>query len=182
MAQTQAVPRTILVLPPLRWDSMGAVPHIAVQQVTGDLTRIMGGLQFGMKPEDVSRLLPRIGGELHWHDLPAAKEFSEDVRFVRMPMQAAGPLRAGITACFGEPSDVVLLFRANGLFRVSFRFLPDQSCPKPHDAAEALFAAYVPIVSTLVVSTHYRTGPAEVVDISDPAAGASIAQRWQASQ
>jgi len=171
-AQTPDTTRRILVVPPLQWDDMGVASHIAVQQSTSDLARLMGGLNFGLKAEEVSQHLPTIGGALHWADLP-------DARFVRMPMQGAGDLRAPVTACFGAPSNVVLLFRNNALFRVSWRFLPDQSCPSPRDAAAALYAAYVPLAATLAVSTHYRTGPAEVVDVTDPGAEPSIAQRSQ---
>ncbi len=178
-AQTPDTIKRILVPPPLQWNDMGVASHIAVQQTTSDLARLMGGLKFGLKPEEVSQHLPKIGGELHWADLPVAKGFAEDVRFVRMPMQGAGALRAPVTACFGAPSNLVLLFRNNALFRVSWRFLADRSCPNQHDAAAELYATYVPLVGTIAVSTHYRAGSAEVVDVSDPAAGPSIAQRGQ---
>jgi hypothetical protein len=74
---------------------------------------------------------------------------------------------------------VVLLFRNNALFRVSWRFLPDQACPSPHAVASGLYAAYVPLAATVAVSVHYRTGSAEVVDVTDPGATPLIAQRWQ---
>ncbi len=179
-AQTPDTPKRILVLPPLQWNAMGVAWHPVGQQTASDLARVMGGLTFGLKPEEASQHLPKLGAELRWSDLPLAKEFSGDVRVVRMPMQAAGTLRAPVAACFGAPSNVVLLFRNNALFRVSWRFLPDQSCPNPHDAAEELYAAYVALATTLAVSTHYRTGAAEVVDVTDPGAGPLIARRWQA--
>jgi hypothetical protein len=173
--------KRILVLPALEWDPMGKASHPVGQRTASDLARVMGGLQFGLKPEEVSNRLPKIGGELRWSDLPPAKEFSDDVRFVRMPMQDAGALRPPGTACFGATSYVVLLFRNNALFRVSWRFLPDQGCPSTRDTAEALYATCVPLAATLAVSTLYHTGSAEVVDVTDPGAGALAAQRWQKS-
>ncbi len=158
---------------------MGVGSHIAVQQSTDTLARLMGGLTFGLKPDDVGQHLPRIGGELHWKDLPAAKGFADDVRFVRMPMPDAGTLRPPGTACFGGPSDVVLLFRNGTLFRVSWRFRPDRSCPSPHDAAEALYAGFVPLSSAIAISTHYRAAPVEVVDVTDPGAGPAVAQHGE---
>jgi hypothetical protein len=180
MAQTQDTTKRILVLPPLQWNDTGVNWHYATQHSATDVARLMGGLTFGLKLDEVSQHLPKFGSNLRWADLPAATEFSEDVRFVRIPMRVAAGLRAPVTACFGEPSHVVLLFRGKALFRVSWRFLADQSCPNPRAAAFQLFAAYVPIATTVAVSVRYRTGQAEVVDVTDPAAQALIAQRWQA--
>jgi hypothetical protein len=179
-AQTPDTAKPIFVLPPLQWDSMGVSAHIAVQQAPSDLARIMGGFQFGMKPEEVSQRLPKLGAELHWGDLPPAKEFSENVRLLRVPMQVAGALRASVIACFGDPSNVVLLFRDNALFRVSWRFLPGAGCPNPRPAAEQLFAAYVSLSAKVAISTYYRTGAAEVVDVTNPGAGPLIIEHWQA--
>jgi hypothetical protein len=179
-AQTPDTAKPIFVLPPLQWDSMGVSAHIAVQQAPSDLARIMGGFQFGMKPEEVSQRLPKLGAQLHWGDLPPAKEFSENVRLLRVPMQVAGALRASVIACFGDPSNVVLLFRDNALFRVSWRFLPGAGCPNPRPAAEQLFAAYVSLSAKVAISTYYRTGAAEVVDVTNPGAGPLIIEHWQA--
>jgi hypothetical protein len=176
-AQTPDTTKRIFALPALQWNSTGVNWNYATQQSPGDLARVMGGLTFGLKPEEVSQRLPKLGADLHWNNLPAAKEFSEDVRYVRMPMQGAGTLRGPVTACFGEQSNVVLLFRNNGFFRASWRFLPGQACPSPHDAAAELYAAYVPLAVTLVASALYRAGSAEVVDVTDPGAGPLIAQR-----
>jgi len=177
--KTPDTTQPILVLPPLQWDAMGVGAHIAVQRGADTLARLMGGLTFGLKPDDVGQHLPRIGGELHWKDLPTAKGFANDVRFVRMPMRDAGALRPPGTGCFGEPSDVVLLFRNGALFRVSWRFRPDRSCPSPHDAAEALYAGFVPLSSAVAISTHYSAAPVEVVDVTDPGAGPALAQHGE---
>jgi hypothetical protein len=96
-----------------------------------------------------------------------------------MPLAISGPMRAAIKSCFGESSYVVLLFRSLGLFRISWRLLPDQSCPNPVNAANELFATFVPIDSQVAVSTHYQAGYAEVVDVSDPNAGVLVNERWQ---
>ena len=179
-AQTPDTTKRIFVLPPVQWNDTGASGHYATQQSARDLARVMGGMTFGLTPEDVSQHLPKFGTDLHWNNLPAAREFSEEVRFVRIPMRVAVELRAPVTACFGDPSHVVLLFRRKALFRISWRFLPDQSCPGPYNAAAQLYASFVPIAATVAISVHYRTGSAEVVDVTDPGAGPLIAQRWQA--
>jgi hypothetical protein len=153
--------------------------NYATQQATGNLARRMAGLKFGLTPEEVSQHLPDPGANLHWSDLPVAKEFSEDVRYVWIPMQAAGRLHMLFTSCFGAPSYVVLLFHNDALFRVSWRFLPDKTCPDPREPAEELYAAFVPMAPTVAISVHYRAGFAEVLDVTDPAAGPLITQRWQ---
>jgi hypothetical protein len=170
----------ILVLPPVQWDAMGVARFPIGQQTASDLARVMGGLKFGLKPEQVSQHLPKLGAELHWTDLPVAKEFHADVRFLRMPMQQAGELSAPVTACAGASSYVALQFHDGVLFQVSWRFLPDRNCPDPRDAADQLYAVYVPLPATVATSTHYRTGPVEVVDVTDPDAGPLAAQRLQA--
>jgi hypothetical protein len=171
--------RRILVLPTIQWDKDGVAWQYGSQQTATNLARVMGDLRFGLIPEEVNQHLPNPAPDLHWSDLPVAGEFPEDVRYVWMPMRAAGQLRAPVTSCFGEASYVVLLFRTQGLFRVSWRFMPDPSCPDPANAADDLYAAYVPIPTTVAVTAHYRTGYAAVVDVTDPGAGLLIAQRWQ---
>lgn len=180
-AQTADMAKPILALPPLQWDAMGVGSHLAVQQSADTLRRLMGGLNFGLKPDSVGQHLPGIGGDLHWNDLPPAKGFADDVRLVRTPMRDAGALRPTGSDCFGDASNVVLLFRNGVLFRVSWRFRPDRACPDPHDAAEALFAGFVPLNSGIAVSTHYRAGTIEVVDVTDPAAGPAVAQHGELS-
>jgi len=64
---------------------------------------------------------------------------------------------------------------------VSWRFLPDATCPDPSDAAEGLYAAFVPFASVVVVSALYATGPAEVVDVTAPNAGPLTPVRWKMS-
>jgi hypothetical protein len=170
--------KPILLLPPLRWDSQGQAWSFATEQRPIELARIMGGLTFGMTPEEVGRHLPG-GTLLHWSDLPRAREFTDDVRYVWLPMTGAGTFRNTVTGCFGTASYIVLLFLDNALFRTSFRFLPDQACPDPSKAAEGLFSAYVPLANTVAITMLYRTGDAIVIDVTNPAAGPLIATRWQ---
>jgi hypothetical protein len=182
VAQSPAEPaqtRRILVLPALQWDTTGVGWDYAAQQGPADLARVMGGLHFGMLPEQVGEQLPSAGTALHWPDLPQAKEFSEDVRYVWLPLGVASTLRAPVTACFGESSYVVLLFLNDALFRVSWRLLPGTHCADPHAAAEQLYAGFVPLLPTLAVSSLYHTGYADVLDVTDPTAGPLIATRWR---
>ena len=62
----------------------------------------------------------------------------------------------------------MLLFLNKALFRVSWRFLPDQKCANPRAAAEDVYAAFVPLAPTVAVSVRYTAGSAEVVDVTDP--------------
>ena len=110
--------------------------------------------------------------------MPVAPEFPEPVRYTWLHMAVAGKLVASVRACFGAASYVVVLFRGSGLFRISYRFLPDRNCPNPRPAAEELYARFVPINPTLASSVHYHTGYAEVVDITDPHAGTLVPERW----
>jgi hypothetical protein len=139
----------------------------------------MSGMIFGMRPEDVGLRLPQPAKELHWNDLPVAPEFTDEVRYTWLRMSGAGELIAPINACFGAPSYIVVMFRASGLFRVSWRFLPDPGCRDVTRAAAELYATFTPIASTVALSVHYHTGYAEVVDVTDPHGTILVTQRWQ---
>jgi len=108
-----------------------------------------------------------------------AGELADEVRYTWLHMIVGEKLIAPVKSCFGGGSYIVLLFRVSGLFRVSWRFLPDQACPNVVNAARELFATFVPIASTVALSVHYHTGYAEVVDVTDPQAGLLVTQRWQ---
>ena len=101
----------------------------------------MGGLTFGLKPEEVSQHLPNRSNALHWDDLPEAKEFT---RGRALCLDADAGCRHAVArpvkSCFGDASYVVLLFRNKALFRVSWRFLPDQECPNPTRRGGGLYA------------------------------------------
>ena len=73
----------------------------------------------------------------------------------------------------------MFLFQERGLFRISYRLTPDNNCPRITDTAEEIFGRYVTITADIALSVHYRAGPLEVVDITDPTAGYLVATRWQ---
>jgi hypothetical protein len=178
-AQPVVVTKPILVLPTLQWTATASTWKYAVLPNAGQIDALLGGLHFGMTPEEVGQHLPGRSSALHWDDLPNAKEYSKDVRYFWLPMQAADSLIGPIQSCYGEPSSVNLLFFNQALFRISWRFLPDQKCPDVSDAAEDLYAAFVPIAPSVVISMRYESGPAEVLDVTAPNAGPLISVRWQ---
>ena len=171
--------KRLLVAPELKWESNLQYWSYEYSHSTDRRTTVMGGLTFGMDAEEVSRVVTPQDPELHWPDLPVATEFSEEVRYISLPLQQVAELRTKVSSCFGAPSYVVIMFRDAGLFRISWRFLPDPACPDPREAARDVFASVVAIARTDGVSLHYRTRFAEVVDLSDPDAGPLLADHWQ---
>ena len=179
MAQTPDMTKRILVLPAVQWNATASTWQYAVLPDPSQISTLLGGLKFGMSPEQVGQHLPDRSNALHWDDLPEAKEFTQDVRYVWLPTQAADTLLGSVKSCVGTSSYVVLLFFNKALFRVSWRFLPDQKCANPRAAAEDVYAAFVPLAPTVVVGVRYTAGYAEVVDVTDPDAGPLIPVRWQ---
>ncbi|HTW69147.1 MAG TPA: hypothetical protein VME47_04595 [Acetobacteraceae bacterium] len=171
--------KPILVLPALQWNDTASTWKYAVLPNAGQIKALLGGLRFGMTPEEVGQHLPERSSALHWDDLPNAKEYAQDVRYVWLPMQAADSLTGPIQSCYGDSSSVYLLFFNQALFRISWRFLPDGKCPDVTDAAEDLYAALVPIVPAIVISARYAVGSAQVVDMTAPNAGPLISVRWR---
>ncbi|HEY1933903.1 MAG TPA: hypothetical protein VGG99_17965 [Acetobacteraceae bacterium] len=172
------IPKQILVLPTLQWDADGERWRYAAEQGDIEVERALDGMDFGMSPAQVNKLLPHPAPSLSFDDLPPAPEFPEPVRYTWMHMMVARDMMVPVKSCFGAASYIVVLFRTSGLFRVSYRFLPDQNCPNPRPAADELYARFVPIDSTIAFSVHYHTGFAEVVDITDPHAGILVSERW----
>lgn len=177
-AQDAPVKR-LMVVPPLQWDATAMSPRPGIRQMPSDFAKLTGGIIFGLKPHEVNALLPDPGLAREWYTLPLAPEFPEDVRYFWIKIGAAGILDAGITGCVGEASYLVFLFRSRGLFRISYRFIPDSLCPSLKDAASAVMARYATIDPELALATHYRNGNAEVVDIVDPGSGHLRTIRWQ---
>jgi hypothetical protein len=132
-----------------------------------------------MTPSQVNAHLPDPYPGLSWDALPPANEYQGEVRYFGVPLERAGSLRLGLTACAGAASYVVLLFSGNGLFRLSYRLTADRSCTDTSAAAQAIFARIVPIGETVALSIRYRTGRTEVVDVTDPSAGYLIPTRWR---
>jgi hypothetical protein len=177
-AQDPATKR-IFLPPPLQWDRAMLTSKPALQQTAADLANLTGGFAFGMSPSEVNANLPDPYPALSWAALGAANEYPGEVRYFWSRLDAVGPLRVGMTACAGAGSYVVFLFSTHGLFRLSYRLVADKDCANPAEAAQQVFARYVPIGEAVALSTRYRTGAAEVVDITDPTAGFLIPVRWR---
>ncbi|MGE0222310.1 MAG: hypothetical protein AB7F35_14625 [Acetobacteraceae bacterium] len=187
-AQAPAQEKPFLITPPLQWEASLLGFRSAWVQTQTDLLNATGGIAFGMNPREVNAVLPVPVRGLDWTTLPLATEFPEDVRYfwfklpgAKAPLEQSGATApiARLNACAGGTSYVTFLFRTRGLFRISFRFAPDATCPSTADAATEVFARYVGLSRDLVLSMHYRNGPFEVVDLVDPAAGYLIPMRWQ---
>ena len=175
---TEPVKR-IFLPPPLQWDNAMTSASPALQQTATDFANLTGGIAFGMSPGQVNARLPDPYPGLSWDLLPSANEYQSEVRYFGVPLDRAGALRMGLTACAGAASYVVLLFNRNGLFRLSYRLTADRSCADTSTAAQAIFARYVPIGESVALSVRYRSGRTDVVDVTDPTAGYLIPTRWR---
>ncbi len=178
-ARAQEPVKRLMVVPPLQWDATATTPRPGIRQMPSDFARLTGGILFGQKPHEVNALLPDPALGRDWHALPLAPEFPEDVRYFWIKPGQSGILDAGITSCVGEASYLVFLFRQRGLFRISYRFIPDTFCPSVADAASAVMARYAVIDPEIALVTRYRNLNAEVVDIVDPGSGHLRTIRWQ---
>ena len=168
----------IFTPPPIRWDHAMGAGAPALYQGRSDLTALTSGLSFGMQPEDVNELLGTPYQSLFWGNMPQATEFPGDVRYFWVRVDDAGTLRMGSKGCSGAGSYLVFLFTNKGLFRLSYRLVPDKACPSVNETARDIFARYVTIGSRVALSVRYRTGSAEVVDVTDPGASFLIPVRW----
>ena len=132
-----------------------------------------------MSPGQVNARLPDPYPGLSWTGLALANEYPGEVRYFGVPIDRAGSLRMDVTACTGAASYVVLLFSRQGLFRLSYRLTADKGCADTNEAAQTIFARYVPLNQSVAMSGRYRTGKTEVVDVTDPTAGYLIPTRWR---
>lgn len=164
--------------PPTRWDRPMINGAPALHQGQSDLVALTGGVFFGLLPREVNALLPAPTPGIGWGMLPQAAEFPGDVRYFWVPFQDAGPLRMGSKRCVGAGSYLVFLFTEKGLFRLSYRLVPDRACPSVNETARDVFGRYVTIDSRVALTMRYRTGSAEVVDVTDPGASFLIPVRW----
>jgi hypothetical protein len=179
---TPAAPALRIYVPPLlEWNNRTMTARSTLSQTPYDLARINGGLVFGMTPEQVAATLPGTPAGLSWNTLRTAREYSTDVRYFWVRLDDLPEWRSRLGGCIGSASYVAFLFTQNGLFRLSFRLLPDAACPSVADAARDLFARYVPIGPDIALSVHYLSVPAEVVDITDPTATLLTPVRWRMS-
>ncbi len=175
----KGVEKSILITPPLQWETsmLGARP--AWHQSVNDLAVLTGGILFGMSPRDVNTALPDPTPGLDWTRLPLATEFPEDVRYFWIKLHGSKAKLLRTENCTGHASYVTFLFRTRGLFRISFRLQADEDCPSTNAAATEIMARYVLMPREVVQSMHYRNGQVEVVDLVDPAAGYLVGVRWQ---
>lgn len=171
--------KRIFLPPPIKWDNTMLNYSSALQQTATDFANLTGGLAFGMSPSQVNALLPDPYPGLAWVGLPLANEYPGDARYFGVPLDRAGPLRMDPTGCTGAASYLVLLFTSQGLFRLSYRLIADKSCPDTNEAAQSIFARFVPITQAVVMSARYRTGNAQVVDVTDPTVGYMAPVRWR---
>jgi hypothetical protein len=173
------IPKRIFAVPPLQWDADMLSARSALHETSSDLANLTAGIIFGLSPTDVDTLLPDPAPGVSWNSLPAASEFPEDVRYFWTRLAGSQDLQAGISTCAGANSYIVFLFRSRGLFRISYRFVPDAACPDPSSAVAAIFARYLLLGRSVALAVHYRSGGVHVVDVSDPTADYLIPMRWQ---
>lgn len=171
-------PVRIFSPPPVRWDHAMANASPALHQGRSDFIVLTGGVFFGLLPHEVNALLPVPSPAVDSATLPEAPEFSTDVRYFWIPFQDAGSLRMGTKGCSGNGSYLVFLFSSSGLFRLSYRLVPDKACPSVDATARDIFARYVTLGPSVALSVRYQTGTAEVVDVTDPGASFLIPVRW----
>lgn len=169
--------KPIFLPPPLLWDNRMISYQPALQQSATNFTNLTEGIAFGMSPAALNAKLPEPFPGLSWSRLSLANEYPGEARYLGVPIAAAGALAAS-AGCAGAGSYVVFLFNPNGLFRISFRLLPDQACPDTSKAAQEIYARYVPLSLNVAFSVRYRTGRADVVDITDPTLGYLLPVRW----
>ena len=170
--------KRIFLPPPVQWDNAMLSSRPALQQTATDFATLTGGIAFGMSPAEVNARLPEPYPGVSWSGLPTANEYPGEVRYFGIPIDRAGPLRMDLTGCPGGASYVVFLFRGRGLFRLSYRLTADKDCADTNQAAQAIFARYVPLTQAVAMSVRYHTGKTEVVDITDPTVGYLVPTRW----
>jgi hypothetical protein len=171
--------KRIFIAPPLAWDNAMLGYHPALPQTAADFANLTAGLAFGMSPSAVNAKLPEPYPGLSWNGLALANEFPGEARLFGVPIAAAGALRLDMTACTGANSYLVFLFKSNGLFRMSYRLTADKTCPDTDEAAQQIYAHFVPLRQSVAYSVRYRTGATQVVDITDPAADYLVPIRWR---
>jgi hypothetical protein len=181
-AAVSAETKRIFTIPPTQWDQTMSRDRPASIQGPTDLAYLTGGIVFGLSPAEVSAKLSSPVPDSEWADLPFANEYPDDVRYFWIRLGAEAALRAGISACTGANSYVVFLFRQRGLFRVSWRLLSDNDCPMPRAAAQELYARYLALDRAAALATHYETGKADAVEITDPGAFYLVPYRWSNRQ
>ena len=178
-AQSNPVNKPIFAVPPAVWDRKMVSARPLLSQTVSDFAAIVDGIVFGMGPAEVNARMPVPAQGVTWTALPQATEFTDDVRYFWVKFDDAPNMRAGTSACVGDESYIVFLFKARGLFRISYRLMPSAACPRTTDAMGQIFGRFVSITADIALGVHYRAGPLDVVDITDATAGYLLATRWQ---
>ena len=170
--------KRIYIIPPRQWDH--AMSRDQPAQILGasDLANLTGGIVFGLSPDEVNAKLPNPTPGIEWAGLPFANEYPDDVRYFWVRLDAVREPRGGISSCVGANSYIVFLFRPRGLFRISWRLLPDINCSSTRAAADDIYARYLAIDGAPALTTRYRAGSAEVVEITDPTVDYLMPYRW----
>ena len=150
-----------------------------LNQTVSDFAAIVDGILFGMGPGEVNAHLPNPTKGVTWTALPQATEFQDDVRYFWVKFDDVPAMHAGSTACVGDESYIVFMFKARGLFRISYRLMPSAVCPRTAEALGQIFGRFVTMTTDIALSVHYRAGPLDVVDITDSTAGYLLSTRWQ---
>jgi hypothetical protein len=170
--------KRIFIIPPSQWDHTMSRDQPAQVLGPSDLANLTGGLVFGLSPGEVNAKLPTPSPGIEWATLPSANEYPDDVRYFWVRLDAVREPRDGISGCVGANSYIVFLFRSRGLFRISWRLLPDNDCSSTRAAAEDIYARYLTIDGAVALTTRYRAGNAEAVEVTDPTVDYLIPYRW----
>lgn len=169
-----------IVMPaPVQWDADMLRFRPALAQTASDFATLTGGIAFGMSAADLNVKLPEPYPGMSWNALTLANEYPGEVRYFGVPIEAAGSLRMGLTACTGSGGYLVFLFRPEGLFRLSYRLVPDKICTDVDPAARQIFSRFVPMGQKVALSVRYHVGKTQVVDITDATAGYLTPIRWR---
>ena len=170
--------KRIFIVPPTQWDNAMSRGQPTRNEGPASLGNLTGGIVFGLSPAEVNAKLSNPTPGVEWANLPSAAEYPDDVRYFWVRSDAIPQPGKNPDACTGANSYIVFLFRQRGLFRLSWRLLPDNDCPSPSAAAADIFARYLAIDANVALATHYRAGKAEVVEIADPTVDYLIPYRW----
>lgn len=170
---------SIFLPAPVQWDADMLRFRPALTQTASDFATLTDGIAFGMSATDLNAKLPEPYPGMSWNALTLANEYPGEVRYFGVPIEAAGSLRMGFTACTGAGSYLVFLFRPEGLFRLSYRLVPDKTCADADLAARQIFSRFVPMGQKVALSVRYHVGKTQVVDITDATAGYLTLIRWR---
>ncbi|HEX3993884.1 MAG TPA: hypothetical protein VHX39_22155 [Acetobacteraceae bacterium] len=178
LAAARAQTTRIFAVPPTRWDNAMSRDQPAQILGSSDLANLTGGIVFGLSPAEVNAKLTAPTPGVEWISLPFASEYPDEVRYFWVRFDAVRESPGASTACTGANSYIVFLFRDRGLFRISWRLLPDDTCASTRAAAEDIYARYLAIDGPAALASHYRAGKAEVVEVTDPNVHYLIPYRW----